>query len=69
MLACLQPRIAAADTIAGFHEEGKSPFVKAPIKTILHQGEVKPKVPKGNNESTPLINPSLFFINYITISQ
>lgn len=36
----MQPRVAAADTIAGFHEEGKSPFVKAPLKTILHQGEV-----------------------------
>lgn len=38
--ASLQPRVAAADTIAGFHEEGKSPFVKSPMKTILHQGEV-----------------------------
>ena len=35
-----KPRVAAADSIAGFHESSKSPFVKASVKTIFHLGEV-----------------------------
>ena len=36
----MQPRIAAAETIAGFNEEKPSQFVEAPLKTIVHPGEV-----------------------------
>lgn len=36
----VKPRVAAAEHIAMFNEEARSPFVKK-VKTILHPGEVR----------------------------
>jgi len=39
-LEICKPRVASVETIAGFRDEGKSPFVRPAQKTILHKGEV-----------------------------
>lgn len=36
-----RPRVAAAESVAAWVEQGKSAFISKPSKTLLHPGEVR----------------------------